>query len=189
MDIRPPLMFHDHSGDSIILSNGANGNAKKRQRPVEETQLHSWPLPFVSRHSTNESFCLSSSGFPGELNVKFCQAYEEIRQLVADQGEQLRRALTELRQRHNQALHDTAVQRLQEKQTELDMASKRATELENRLARLRAESMAWRAKAVADQATVAALHVQLQQALGDPAQDEECGESPDYESVFVDQIL
>ncbi|RWV90765.1 hypothetical protein GW17_00047003 [Ensete ventricosum] len=88
--------------------------------------------------------------------------------LLLWKGEQLRRTLAEKHQKHYRVLlcaaEESAARRLREKELEVQRAQRRSTELEDRLACLRTESMAWQAKAMADQATALSLHAQLQHA-------------------------
>lgn len=109
------------------------------------------------------------------------------------QEEQLRRTLAEKRHRHCAALlraaEAAAARTLGEKEAEVDKALRRGVELEKRLARLKAESLAWQAKARANQAAAAALQAQLQKAQAAAAEREtECRDSPaqDAESAHVD---
>lgn len=114
------------------------------------------------------------------------------------QGEHLRRTLAEKWQRHSRALlcaaEETAARRLREKEAEVEQEVRRAAELEERLARLKAESLAWQAKAVTDQAVAVSLHAQLQQAQAAAAaaaaeeREGECRDSPaeDAESSHDD---
>ncbi|RWW04663.1 hypothetical protein GW17_00032097 [Ensete ventricosum] len=113
---------------------------------------------------------------------------------LVGKGEQLQRTLAEKRQKHYRALlgaaEKSAARRLREKDAEVERAALRSSELEDRLARLRTESMAWQAKAMADQATAASLHAQLQHAAATAATDPAaCGDPPpadDAESAYVD---
>jgi E3 ubiquitin-protein ligase BOI-like protein len=84
---------------------------------------------------------------------------------------------------------------VREKEVEASMAARRGDELEERLARLRAEAAAWQAKAMSDQSTAAALHAQLQQAAAaaqarsgkaTEQDDEAVGAANDAECGFVD---
>ncbi|WOL05604.1 BOI-related E3 ubiquitin-protein ligase 1 [Canna indica] len=106
--------------------------------------------------------------FSDELAAQINRQRDEIEQFVLAQGEQLRRALSERRQAHYRTLlsvaQESAARRLQGKEVEVERATRRRAELEDRLARLRTESMAWQAKAMADQSRATALHAQLQQA-------------------------
>lgn len=114
------------------------------------------------------------------------------------QAERLRRALADTRRRHYRSLvvaaEAAAAQRIREKEAEATEAARRAVDLEDRVARLRAEAAAWQAKAVADQSTAAALHAQLQQAAaaaqaqarGKAEAEEEDNAADDAGSCFVD---
>ena len=120
--------------------------------------------------------------------------------LVALQAERLRRALADTRRRHYRSLvgaaEAAAAQRIREKEAEALEAARRGADLEDRVARLRAEAAAWQAKALADQSTAAALHAQLQQASaaaqarGKAAEEEEDNAggaaADDAGSCFVD---
>ncbi|CAA6669741.1 unnamed protein product [Spirodela intermedia] len=96
----------------------------------------------------------------------------------AQPSENLRRALAETRRTHYRALLGLAEQsgarRLREKDAEMERAARRNAELEQRVARLRAETVAWQTKARAEEAAAAVLQAQLQQAAerqnlaGDP---------------------
>lgn len=90
----------------------------------------------------------------------------------------MRRALAETRRAHYRALlglaEQSAARRLREKDAEMERAARRNAELEQRVARLRAETVAWQTKARAEEAAAAVLQAQLQQAAerqnlaGDP---------------------
>ena len=89
------------------------------------------------------------------------------------QGEQLRRALAEKRQRHYRALlsaaEEAVARRLREKEAEVEKATRRNAELEARAAQLAAEAQVWQAKARAQEAAAASLQAQLQQTMMAPA--------------------
>jgi E3 ubiquitin-protein ligase BOI and related proteins len=111
--------------------------------------------------------------------------------LVALQAERLRRALADTRRRHYRSLvgaaEAAAARRIREKESEAWEAARRRADLEDRVARLRAEAAAWQAKELADQSTAAALHAQLQQARGKATDAEEGGNAADDAgSCFVD---
>ncbi|XP_042434093.1 BOI-related E3 ubiquitin-protein ligase 1-like isoform X2 [Zingiber officinale] len=148
---------------------------------------------------------LSSASIPPilseELAVHIKRDKDEIEQFINAQGEQLHRTLAQ-RQRRNycsliSAAKDSIARRLREKEAELEQAARRSAELEGRLAHLRTESMAWQAKAMANQAKAATLHAQLQQAISAAAttpvqaagETRRGGSTPsaeDAESAFVD---
>jgi E3 ubiquitin-protein ligase BOI-like protein len=82
---------------------------------------------------------------------------------------------------------------VREKEVEASMAARRGDELDERLARLRAEAAAWQAKAMSDQSTAAALHAQLQQAAaaaqarsGKATEQDDNVAADDAESGFID---
>jgi E3 ubiquitin-protein ligase BOI and related proteins len=104
------------------------------------------------------------------------------------QAERLRRALADARRRQYRSLlgaaEATAARRLRDKEAEASEAAQRGVEMEERIARLRAEASSWKAKALADQSSAAALHAQLQQAA---AAAQRCkAEAEDAGSCFVD---
>ncbi|XP_064961902.1 BOI-related E3 ubiquitin-protein ligase 1-like [Musa acuminata AAA Group] len=162
----------------------------------EDKQHHRSPKQFNLFSSSPASSSSCSSLFSSELAAQINHQNNEIEQFLLAKGEQLRRALAERRQRHYRALlsaaEKSAARRLREKEAEVEREARRRAELEDRLGRLRTESMAWQAKAMADQATAAALHAQLQQAVAarpPPAAGGECGDPPtaeDAESAYVD---
>lgn len=105
------------------------------------------------------------------------------------QGEQLRRTLEEKRKRHYHALigamEESRARRLREKETEVEKASRRNTELEARASQLIAEARAWQVKACEQEVTAATLQAQLQQAMMNGS-GMSGGEAEDGESVYVD---
>ncbi|CAL9051726.1 unnamed protein product [Musa banksii] len=172
---------------------------------VRFAQLQSHPPAVVStglRLSPEEgllstfSTSFLSSIFSEELAAHLNQQKGEIEQFLCAQRDQLRRALAQKWRRHYRSLigaaAELAAQRLREKAAAVGRLTRRIIELEDHLARLRTESMAWQAKAMADQATAASLEAQLQQAAAaaaSRAQGGPCGESipaEDAESVYVD---
>lgn len=137
------------------------------------------------------------SSFSEDLATEINRQKHEIEQFLITQGEQLRREMAEKRQHQYrilvEAVEKSLGKRLREKEAEVELAARRAAELQDRLASLRTESMAWQAKAVAEQTAAASLHAQLQQvaaaaAASGPVGEECCGESPaeDAGSTYVD---
>ncbi|XP_051193249.1 BOI-related E3 ubiquitin-protein ligase 1 [Lolium perenne] len=121
------------------------------------------------------SLCYAASTSPSPLGSlsddlagQMKQHGEELDRFIRDQGEQLRRAIADRVRHHNRTLlvaaDKSASRRLREKSLEAEREARRGAELEERLARLRAEAAAWQAKALSEQATAVALHAQLQQA-------------------------
>lgn len=128
--------------------------------------------PLLCSSSPASSSLFSSLLFE-DLAAQINQQKDEIEQFLHAQGEQLQRTLAEKRQKHYGALlgaaEKSAARRLREKEAEVEREALRSSELEDRLARLRTESMAWQAKAMADQVTAASLHAQLQHAAATAA--------------------
>lgn len=136
---------------------------------------------------------LMSTIYSEEIAAQINKEKDEIEQFLIAQGEQLRQALVERQRRHYQALLESAGKRLQEKEAEVERAARCNAELEDRLARFQTESMAWQAKAMAEQAAAASLHAQLQKAVlaaasAAPGEVKCSDESPadDQGSAFID---
>ncbi|XP_008786211.2 BOI-related E3 ubiquitin-protein ligase 1-like [Phoenix dactylifera] len=175
-----------------LVSTGLRLAFEDQQQQHQEQNQNQYVL------SSSSSSLPFSSFLSEELATEINKQKDEIEQFLHAQGEQLRRALAERRQRHYRALlgavEESAARRLREKEAEVERAARRRAELEDRLARLRTESMAWQAKAMAEQAAAASLHAQLQQAAAAAAalphgKAEECGgELPaeDAQSAHVD---
>ncbi|CAD5193834.1 unnamed protein product [Musa acuminata subsp. malaccensis] len=174
------LQMHPPSKVSL----GLRLTAEEKRRHRRETQSN----PLLSSASSSSSTVLHE-----ELVALVNHQRDEIDTLLLAQEEQLRRALAERRQRHYRALlnaaEESAARRLREKEAEVGRLARRRGELENRLALLRTETMAWQAKAMADQVTAAALNAQLEKAAAAPERKEISGDSPpaeDAESGFED---
>ncbi|KAM0935485.1 putative transcription factor C2H2 family [Dioscorea sansibarensis] len=139
---------------------------------------------------------LISSLLSDDLAAQIKQQNDEIDWFLRSQAEQLRTALTQTRYRHYRsfltAAEEAAARRLRDKDAEVERATHRSAELEDRLTRLRSELMAWQAKALSDQATASSLHAQLQQAVATAAAagpvHGETNEPPadDAESAHID---
>lgn len=103
------------------------------------------------------------------------------------QGEELRRALGEKRQRHYRALvtsaEETVARRLREKDVEAEKAARRNADLEARAAQLTVEAQVWQAKARAQEATAANLQAQLQQAIMSGASQDSMMMRADHERL------
>ncbi|XP_072963785.1 BOI-related E3 ubiquitin-protein ligase 1-like [Typha angustifolia] len=208
--------------NQTFVSNGGSGNPRKRGRESaaevaqmvapppqgyhvnlcstglrlefeDQRQTQSLSNPILSSSSSSSSSFVFSDEIAAQINLQRV----EIEKFLHAQGEQLRRTLAETRQRHYRALlcvaEEAAARRLRGKEAEVELAARRGAELEGRLARLRAESMTWQAKALSGQAAAAALHTQLQRAAAAAAEPREelCGESApadDAESAHVDPV-
>ena len=100
--------------------------------------------------------------------------------------------VAERQRRHYNALllaaEEVLSRKVREKQAEIDRAAQLTAHLEERLDRVRSEATAWQTKALADQATAAALHAQLQQATAAAQRTGECKSGPAEaaESGFID---
>nr|CAB3500117.1 unnamed protein product [Digitaria exilis] len=147
----------------------------------------------VSTTSSASAPCLLSD----ELAAQRDHHRNEMDRLIQEHAERLRRALGDARRRQYRSLlvaaDAAAAQRIREKEAEASEAARRAADLEDRVARLRAEAAAWQAKALADQSTAAALHAQLQQqaaaaaqAARGKAEEEDNAAVDDAGSCFVD---
>ncbi|XP_040384212.1 BOI-related E3 ubiquitin-protein ligase 1-like isoform X2 [Oryza brachyantha] len=177
--------------------------APQGHKVVSLAQLHKRPatglrLDFDDGSEHVSTTSSASSLLPGELATQFDQYKDEMAHLLQDHTERLRRALGEARRRHYRSLlgaaEAAAARRMREKEVEASKAARRGAELEERVARLRAEAATWQAKALADQSTAAALHAQLQQAAAaaqarGKAEEDNNGAAAaadDAESGFVD---
>ncbi|CAL9758326.1 unnamed protein product [Musa acuminata subsp. burmannicoides] len=172
---------------------------QSRPPPIVSTGLH---LSFEEQHQqqnqkqsdplTSSSSCsiLPSSLLPEEIAPYINQEKDEIGKVLYAQGEQLRQAFAEKWRRHYRSLlgvaKEWAAARLREKEADVELGMRRSAELEDRLTRLRTESMAWQAKAIANQATAAALHARLQQTAAEPTPAKGGESAEDAESAFVD---
>nr|CAB3495221.1 unnamed protein product [Digitaria exilis] len=147
----------------------------------------------VSTTSSASASCLLSD----ELAAQRDHHRNEMDRLIQEHAERLRRALGDARRRQYRSLlvaaEASAAQRIREKEAEASEAARRGADLEDRVARLRAEAAAWQAKALADQSTSAALHAQLQQqaaaaqqAARGKAEEEDNAAADDAGSCFVD---
>ncbi|KAJ6804393.1 putative BOI-related E3 ubiquitin-protein ligase 1 [Iris pallida] len=172
---QPPLFFSTNGEPSHGGRDDNNPRARGR-----DSRTHLRPPPSVSTGLRLSSRDLSA------------HTHQELDHFLLAQGEQLRRTLAEKRQQHYRALlaaaEESAARRMREKQAELDRAAQGTAELEARLARIRTESTAWQAKAVADQAAAASLHARLQRASSAPVRTvgpkpDERGESPAAEDA------
>ncbi|XP_004244705.1 BOI-related E3 ubiquitin-protein ligase 1-like [Solanum lycopersicum] len=174
--------FHNNNSSQInIVSTGLQlafgDQLHQQQHSVSHLSLH---------HQSSNDFLASHSK----------QQHHEIDHFLQLQGEQLRRTLEEKRKRHYHALigamEESAARRLKEKETEVEKAGRRNTELEARASQLTAEARAWQVKAWEQEVTAATLQAQLQQAMVNGGGmstvegDGGGGEAEDAESVYVD---
>ncbi|TKY55525.1 BOI-related E3 ubiquitin-protein ligase 3 [Spatholobus suberectus] len=196
---QPPQLIHLsqlHNHQQNVVSTGLrlsfddhNLHQQQQRLPLQQHQSQ-------QQHGSPSSAFLSllSQGLASQIK----QQRDEIDQLLQAQGEQLRRALAEKRQRHYQALlgaaEEAVARRLREKEAEVEKATRKNAELEARAAQLSVEAQVWQAKARAQEATAASLQAQLQQTImchggEDPAAGVSCaveGQAEDAESAYVD---
>ncbi|XP_062200220.1 probable BOI-related E3 ubiquitin-protein ligase 3 isoform X2 [Phragmites australis] len=172
---------------------------------ISLAQLHKRPatglrLDFYegSEHVSSTSSASASCLLSDELAAQRDQHKNEMDRLIQEHAERLRHALALTRRRQYRSLlgaaEPTAARRIREKEAEASEALRCGAELEDRIARLRAEATAWQEKSLADQSTAVALHAQLQQAAaaaaaqarGKAEEDNAAGAADDAESCFVD---
>ncbi|KAE8731956.1 hypothetical protein F3Y22_tig00002338pilonHSYRG00215 [Hibiscus syriacus] len=134
----------------------------------QQSQNHSDPqqqqqLSLISNFST--LFSIVSDNLGSQIK----RQREELDQFLLAQGEELRRALAEKRQRHYRALlgaaEESVARRLREKEAEVEKVKRRNTELEAHAAQISLEAQVWQAKARAQEASAVSLEAQLQQAI------------------------
>ncbi|XP_072953037.1 probable BOI-related E3 ubiquitin-protein ligase 2 [Typha angustifolia] len=118
-----------------------------------------------------ESVGTSTSGRPlaHDLLSHLCHQRLEIDALLRLQNERLRSGLEEARKRHCRillsAVEQKAVRRLKEKEAELENASKRNMELEEKVRQMSAENQIWFNVAKNNEAIVSSLRSSLEQVL------------------------
>ncbi|CAJ1928798.1 unnamed protein product [Sphenostylis stenocarpa] len=183
----PQLIDLTQLHNKNVVSTGLGlsfGDQQQRQ------QLHQQQQQQHGCHSSSFPSLLSDG-----LSSQIKQQRGEIDQFLQAQGEQLRRALAEKRERHYRTLlraaEESVLRRLREKEVEVEKATRRMAELEARAAQLSVEAQLWQAKAKAQEATAASLQAQLQQAMmsgEDGGGGLSCagGEAEDAESAYVD---
>uniref|UniRef100_A0ACD5TMN6 Uncharacterized protein n=1 Tax=Avena sativa TaxID=4498 RepID=A0ACD5TMN6_AVESA len=176
-------------------------NLAQLQRRPAATCLR---LDFDDGGPEHVSCCTSSASsfLTQQLATEFRdRCRNEMGRLIQEHAEGLRRALADTRCRHSRSLlgaaEALASRRVREKEAEVSKAARRGAEMEEQLARLRAEAAAWQAKAMSDHSTAAVLHAQLQQAAAaaqarsgkgkaTAEEDDAAGAADDAESGFVD---
>ncbi|KAL2322955.1 hypothetical protein Fmac_027334 [Flemingia macrophylla] len=190
--------LHNHQQQNNVVSTGLRlsfDDQQQQQRlQLQQQQQH--------QGSHSSSFLsILSQGLASQIK----QQRQEVDQFLQAQGneywyqgEQLRRALAEKRQRHYRALlgaaEEAVARRLREKEAEVEKATRKNSELEARAAQLSVEAQVWQAKARAQEATAASLQAQLQQTItmcqgGGGGGEESCaveGQAEDAESAYID---
>ncbi|ESR53366.1 RING-type domain-containing protein [Citrus sinensis] len=200
--------LHNHHQPNVV-STGLRlsfGDQQQRQQQQQQ-QLQQTPHHHQQQQQQQQNIMCQSpsllSFLSDDLASPIKRQRDELDQFLQAQGEQLRRALAEKRQRHYRALlgaaEESIARLLREKEAEVEKATRRNAELEARAAQLSVEAQVWQAKARAQEATAASLQAQLQQAImsgaGCGAQDSRRGDdglmctgevAEDAESAYVD---
>ncbi|KAJ6714890.1 BOI-RELATED E3 UBIQUITIN-PROTEIN LIGASE 1-LIKE [Salix viminalis] len=169
----------------------------------QQQQNHQYQQQNFGTSTCQSSAFLSSSE---DFSTQIKRQRDEIDQFLQAQGEQLRRALAEKRQRHYRELlgaaEESIARRLREREAEVQKATSKNAELEARATQLSMEAQFWQAKARTQELTATSLQAQLQQAMmnGVAVQDsrrgddglgcsggvEGQGQAEDAESAYVD---
>lgn len=161
-------------------------------------------LTFDDDRSTVTSSRLDSYSSPSlalkdELSTQLSQHQEELNQLIKAQADHLRQALEDRAQRQSKgllaAVERGLSKRLQEKDAEMESVTKRNMELEDTVKQLSLETQLWQSKAKNNEAMIAILRANLQQAVLVQHQNREqqsrlegCGDSEldDAASLYID---
>ncbi|XP_022718220.1 E3 ubiquitin-protein ligase BOI-like [Durio zibethinus] len=191
-----------------VVSTGLRLSFGDQQQNLQQNQNQSYQQQ--QHHPQQQNLGSNSSAFlaivSDDLASQIKRQREELDHFLRAQGEELRRTLAEKRNTHYRALlgaaEESVSRRLREKEAEVEKATRRNAELEARVAQLSVEAQVWQAKARAQEATVASLQAQLQQAIisrgAALAQDsrrgeegQKCwggveGQAEDAESAYVD---
>ncbi|KAL3360349.1 hypothetical protein AABB24_013665 [Solanum stoloniferum] len=205
-ETRNPLMSIQSQHQLINLTQLHNNNSSQHQHQ-QHTNIVSTGLQLAfgdqlhhhhqQQHSVSHlSLHHQSSTITDDFLASHIKRQQhEIDHFLQLQGEQLKRTLEEKRKRHYHALigavEESTARRLKEKETEVEKASRRNTELEARASQLIGEARAWQVKACEQEVTAATLQAQLQQAMVNggrmiPPEGNGGGEAEDAESVYVD---
>ncbi|KAK7346797.1 hypothetical protein VNO80_21320 [Phaseolus coccineus] len=199
---QPPQLIHlsqlqnHQQQQQNVVSTGLRLSFDDHQQQQQRLQLHQnqsqQQLLLHASHSSAFSSLLSQG-----LASQIKQQRDEIDQFLQAQGEQLRRALAEKRQKHYNALlgaaEEAVARRLREKEAEVEKATRKNAELEARAAQLSVEAQVWQAKARAQEATAASLQAQLQQTMCQGGEEVAAGvscavegQAEDAESAHID---
>lgn len=129
----------------------------------------------------------SSSTLADEFHSQYLRQREEIGHTIKIQGERMRQALEENRQRHTRTLlalvEERLLTRVQETDAELKKVRFRNLELEERVKQLSVEAQLWQSLARNNEAMVCSLRSNLEQAVAQSREQiitkEGCGDSED----------
>ncbi|CAL0327068.1 unnamed protein product [Lupinus luteus] len=176
------------------------GVAPERKRPVEQDFLENNSqiscVDFMQPQSVSTGLGLSldntrksSSGDPALLSLlgssidrELLQQDAEIDRFLRVQGEQLRKTIMEKVQATQlqsiSIIEDRVLQKLHEKEAEVEGINRRNTELEERVEQLALEADAWQQRARYNENMIAALKFNLQQVYAQSRDIQEgCGDS------------
>lgn len=185
--LNPRKRGRDASGGSVSQINPFSLQNHHSSQIIDLSQIHSSPPNVVStglrlafgnqqlqqQQQQQQSMSTQSSVLfsllSEELAAQIRQQRDDIDHFLQAQGDQLRRALAEKRQRHYRALlgaaEESLARRMREKEVEVEKAVRRHAELEARASQLGAETQLWQARAKAQEAAAISLQAQLQQAM------------------------
>ncbi|GLJ21344.1 hypothetical protein SUGI_0392540 [Cryptomeria japonica] len=145
------------------------------QLAYEDARLNNPAPASTSARNTNPSSSSNSSSstrlciFGDDLTAQMQRHQEEIDQLITMHNEKIRIAVEEKRQRHNRvlvaALEEGILRRLEGKDAELEKASRKNAELEERLKQLSVESQIWQNVAKNNESIANTLRANLEQVL------------------------
>ncbi|XP_055821869.1 BOI-related E3 ubiquitin-protein ligase 1-like [Solanum dulcamara] len=200
-EARNPLMSIQSQPQLINLIQLHNNSLQQQHHQQTNVVSTGLQLAFGDQWHHHQQHTIShlyphQSSLDDYLASHIKQQQHEIDHFLQVQGEQLRRTLEEKRNRHYHALigavEESTARRLKEKETEVEKAARRNTELEARASQLIAEARGWQIKACEHEVTAATLQSQLQQAMmngggmSPPERDGGGGEAEDAESAYVD---
>ncbi|KAH7284327.1 hypothetical protein KP509_34G049600 [Ceratopteris richardii] len=176
---------------SILPLPGAQNNVSTGLRLAFDDDQSTVTSP---RHDSSLSLSLKE-----ELSTQISQHQEELNQIIKAQSEQLRQSVEDRTRRQSKklllAVEKDLTKRLKDKETEIEELMKRNVELEDSVKQLNLESQMWQSKAKNNEAMMAILRSNLQQAVLIQHQNREqqsrlegCGDSEvdDAASVYVD---
>ncbi|MCO5606639.1 hypothetical protein L7F22_060827 [Adiantum nelumboides] len=156
----------------------------------------------TSSRPSSTPACVSSPTLGDELAVQFSSHQDDLNQLLKTQAEQLRQALEERMKTQAKSLmasiEGEVSRKIRDKEAEMERVSRRNLELEERVRQLSMEREVWQSKAKNNEAMVAILRSNLQQAMvqvqhqsREPSRIEGCGDSEadDAASVYIDDNL
>ncbi|CAM6015636.1 unnamed protein product [Sphagnum balticum] len=176
--------YRNHITGPVVMPPQSTGVSTGLRLTFEDDRLNSTTCASTSGRGNVSSTMFSIMG--EDLSTQIQQQSEEIELLLKAQGEQVRQLLEEKRQRHSRALvaaiEEGIVRRFREKDLEIENIKRQNEELAEHVKQLRMEAHRWEVKAKTNEAMVAALKSNLQQAhqavaLSREQSKEGCGDS------------